>query len=77
MINNNPEFQTQVVTRENLPDSREERLREGVKIWTSFYRKNPARFFQDYFGLKLHPYQVFMFQMMNNNSSNCYITTRG
>lgn len=77
MINNNPEFQTQVVTREILPDSREERLREGVKIWTSFYRKNPARFFQDYFGLKLHPYQVFMFQMMNNNSSNCYITTRG
>lgn len=68
---------TKTRERANLPESKEERLRQGVKRWVSFYRLNPGRFFQDYFGLKLHPYQIFMFQMIDKSTGSCWITTRG
>lgn len=68
---------TQTRRRDNLSVKHEERIREGVKLWTSFYRKNPARFFQDYFGLKLHPFQVYMFNMIDRSTGSAWITTRG
>lgn len=63
--------------RDNLKDKREDRLLDGVKIWTSFYRSNPHRFCQDYFGLKLFPYQIIMLYLMQHNLNSTFITSRG
>ena len=68
---------TKCEIRDNLPESKQERLMQGVDIWTSFYRQNPARFFQDYFGLELHPFQVYMFNMIDKHDGSSWITTRG
>jgi hypothetical protein len=45
-------------TVENL--SKNQKLREGFKLWTSFYRENPHRFIEDYFGIKLHLFQKIL-----------------
>lgn len=76
-MNNDHMYITKCEKRDNLPESREERLLQGVEIWTQFWRANPSRFFQDLSGIKLHPFQVHMFQMIETNDGSCWITTRG
>lgn len=41
-----------------------DKLREGFKRWTSFYRANPHRFATEYLGLNLHVFQKMMLYMM-------------
>lgn len=62
-------------TREN--QSKDERLRQGFKIWTSFYRANLHRFVEDYFGIKLKLFQKILLYMMNYVSFFMYLAARG
>ena len=68
---------TQVKKREGLSPNKRERLNEGVKIWTSFYRQNIHRFAIDYLGIQLKPFQVVLLYMIERNLKSCLITSRG
>lgn len=57
--------------------SRDERLREGFKLWTSFYRENPHKFVEDYFGLKLHLFQKILIYMCFHVDFFMYLAARG
>ncbi|MDY7043678.1 terminase large subunit [Virgibacillus sp. M23] len=54
-----------------------DKLREGFKKWTAFYRANPQKFAKDYLGLNLFLYQVFLLWAMNRFSFFMYIAARG
>ena len=60
---------------ENL--SKDQRLREGFKLWTSFYRENPGRFIEDYFGIKLHLFQRILIYMAFHVDFFMYLAARG
>ena len=49
--------------RQNLKKKKKDRLNEGMKIWTCFYRLNIHRFALDYLGLNLYPFQIIMLYM--------------
>lgn len=68
---------TQVKKREKLSPNKRERLNEGVKIWTAFYRQNIHRFVADYLGIQLKPFQVVLLYMIEYNLKTCLITSRG
>jgi hypothetical protein len=38
--------------------------RKNIIDWTTFYRRNLHRFVEHYFGIKLHPYQIFWVYLM-------------
>lgn len=50
---------------------------ENFAEWMGFYRQNPHRFMEDYFGTHLHPFQRFLFYMMNKDDKFMYIAARG
>jgi hypothetical protein len=61
---------------ENL--SKNERLRNGFKKWTSFYRANPHRFATEYLGLKsLKTFQKILLYLMFHVSAFIYFAARG
>ena len=68
---------TQTKKRDNLSPNKRERLDEGVKIWTSFYRQNIHRFATDYLEIQLKPFQVTLLYMIEKNLKSCLITSRG
>ena len=68
---------TQTKKREGLSPNKRERLDEGIKIWTSFYRQNIHRFAIDYLGIQLKPFQVVLLYMIEKSLKSCLITTRG
>ena len=68
---------TQTKKREGLSPNKRERLDEGIKIWTSFYRQNIHRFAIDYLGIQLKPFQVVLLYMIEKNLKSCLITSRG
>lgn len=63
--------------RKNLSARKKDRLNEGMKLWTSFYRLNMHRFAMDYLGLNLYPFQIILLYMMNMMYSVCLICARG
>ena len=46
--------------------------KERMKRWITFFRRNPARFAETYFGIALHPYQVLIMWVLQR-SNLCYI----
>ena len=68
---------TKTKKREKLSPNKRERLNEGVKIWTAFYRQNIHRFVADYLGIQLKPFQVVLLYMIEYNLKTCLITSRG
>ena len=68
---------TQTKKRDGLSPNKRERLDEGIKIWTSFYRQNIHRFSIDYLGIQLKPFQVVLLYMIERNLKSCLITSRG
>ena len=68
---------TQTKKRDGLSPNKRERLDEGIKIWTSFYRQNIHRFAIDYLGIQLKPFQVVLLYMIEKNLKSCLITSRG
>lgn len=57
--------------------SKDQRLRKGFKLWTSFYRANPHRFAEDYFGLRLHLFQKILIYLAFKNDFFMYLAARG
>ena len=68
---------TKTKKREKLSPNKRERLNEGVKIWTAFYRQNIHRFVADYLGIQLKPFQVVLLYMIEHSLKSCLITSRG
>lgn len=68
---------TQSDKKKREVQSRDQRLREKFKLWTSFYRENIHRFVEDYFGIKLHLFQKILLYMMNHVSYFMYLAARG
>ncbi|EJT5937332.1 terminase family protein [Clostridium perfringens] len=54
-----------------------ERLYEGFKIWTQFYRENPHRFAIEYFGVNLFLFQQILLYMMDKVGAFMFIASRG
>lgn len=50
---------------------------ENKKKWIVFFRYNPHRFIEMYFGIKLHPYQWLDMYAMGNNIKYAGIKSRG
>lgn len=61
----------------NLQLSREERLINGFKRWTSFYRANPHRFAEEYLGIGLHLFQKILVYMCFRVDYMMYLAARG
>jgi hypothetical protein len=64
-------------TTKNKKTPSKNRLREGFKKWTAYYRAMPHRFAEDYLGVKLFLYQKFLLWAMNYYSFFMYIAARG
>ena len=50
--------------------------KEKMKRWITFYRRNPHRFIQDYFGIKLHPYQILMIWILQRSNLAYIVASR-
>ncbi len=60
------------------PDSKYDRVMEGVGIWTSYYRSNPVRFLIDYFGMEwIKPFQAVLITFMFKLNYLMTIASRG
>lgn len=62
---------------QSAPNSKSERIMNGVNIWCSFYRANPHRFAKDYLGVELKLFQQILIFMMNISNYFMYIAARG
>lgn len=54
-----------------------DRVMQGIGRWGSFYRANPHRFIQEYFGIKLKRFQEIMICEMFDAGCVCFIGCRG
>jgi hypothetical protein len=50
--------------------------KEKMKLWVTFYRRNIHRFVEDYFGIKLFPYQILWLYMMSVSETFVAICSR-
>jgi len=57
--------------------SNKNKLREGFKKWTAYYRRMPHRFAEDYLGVKLFIFQKILLWAMNKYNFFMYIAARG
>lgn len=57
--------------------TKDEKIRNGFKIWTSYYRENMHRFIEEYLGIKLHLFQMILIYMMTHVSYFMYFASRG
>lgn len=68
---------TKTKDRKLLSPNKQERLYEGAKIWTNYYRQNIHRFAKDYLGLNLKPFQDVMMYSVHSNDQSVIIASRG
>lgn len=68
---------SKIAGRRKKVKSRQEKLEEGVEIWTSFYRANPHRFVEDFLGVKLKLFQQILLYLMMHYNFFTYIAARG
>ncbi len=54
----------------------EEKKKEKYKLWITFYRRNPHRFIEDYFEIKLHPYQVLIIWILQRSNLAYIVASR-
>ena len=57
--------------------TRYNRIMQSIGEWASFYRANPHRFIQEYFGIKLKRFQEIMICEMFDSERVCFIGCRG
>ena len=50
--------------------------RERIKRWILFYRRNPHRFIEHYFGIKLFPYQIMMIWVLQRSNLAYIVASR-
>lgn len=58
-------------------ESKSEKLMNGVAIWASWYRFRMDKFIEDYFGIKLKLFQIFLIYAMQHNNYFMYLASRG
>lgn len=77
--NGNPNLFEKKVNYNKASESmgKSEKLREQYKKWTSFYRANPHRFAEDYFGVKLKLFQKILLYLMDKYTFFMWIGNRG
>ncbi len=69
---------TSTKKRKNVSMNREERIKEGTKIWASFYRENLHRFADDFLdGINLFTFQKMWLYYLNKSLTSCFICSRG
>jgi hypothetical protein len=61
-----------MVRHEELDAKRGERQ----KRWITFYRRNPHRFIEDYFGIHLYPFQVMMIWVLQRSNLAYIVASR-
>lgn len=54
----------------------EEERREQMKKWITFFRRNPHRFIETYFGIKLYPYQILMIWVLQRSNLAYIVASR-
>lgn len=60
-----------------VQQEKEDKLMEGVGIWTAFYRANPQRFAADYLNIQLKLFQKILLYIMNRVTVFNWIASRG
>lgn len=71
------ELYAKLSKRRKKVKSKNDKIEEGIDIWTAFYRANPHRFVEDFLGIKLKLFQqILLFIMMHFNYFT-YIAARG
>ena len=61
-----------MVRSKDIDDERKERL----KRWITFFRRNPHRFIEMYFGIKLHAYQILMIWVLQRSNLAYIVASR-
>jgi len=51
--------------------------RERFIRWMTFFRRNPHKFIEDYFGIHLHPYQILMIWALQRSELAYFVAARG
>lgn len=54
----------------------EDERRERYKRWITFFRRNPHRFIEFYFGIKLHPYQILIIYALQKSNLAYIVASR-
>lgn len=57
--------------------SKDEQLRDKMKLWTTFYRLNIHRFIEHYLGVELFLFQKILMYFMNINTYFMLTASRG
>ena len=57
-------------------DSFSEERKKRYKTWIGFFRANPHRFIEDYFGIHLYPFQVLMIWILQRSSLAYIVAAR-
>ncbi len=79
MTNNGLMDEQQSHIHENFPSTHYLHKKENVERllhWITFYRRNPSRFVEHYFGITLHLYQHIILYLMDFVSSFCIVAAR-
>ena len=66
-----------VKDKEKISPNKQERLYEGAKIWTDYFRQNIHIFAEMYLGVKLKPFQDVMMFSIHDNQMSVVIASRG
>jgi hypothetical protein len=61
-----------MVLHEQIDGERKERL----KRWITMFRRNPHKFIELYFGIKLHPYQILMIWVLQRSNLAYIVASR-
>jgi len=61
-----------MIRSEDLSDAR----KEQYKKWITFFRRNPHRFIEMYFDIKLHPFQILMIWILQRSNLAYIVASR-
>jgi len=61
-----------MIRSEDISDAR----KAQYKKWITFYRRNPHRFIEMYFGIKLHPFQILMIWILQRSNLAYIVASR-
>lgn len=68
---------TNDMSRKYTKEGKSDKLMNGIARWASFYRANPHRFVEEYFGMTLKLFQKILIYMMMHNHYFMYLASRG
>lgn len=70
-------MKTKTRIRQPKSKNQHDEFYNGVKLWASWYKANPARLALDYFGLSLYPFQIILLHLMSKYDYFLWIASRG